>query len=130
MEEPFLCFFRLKFFSWFVSTKTDTFPLLEKGSFFLLLELLVLLTYRLHFCFLPQGHSLGQQYKFIDIQKHTHIILKYNRYMSKNVQCSFGSLGLCGWPCPSSLFYTAPWLNIILTLALLMMFYCICSSVF
>ena len=94
MEEPFLCFFRLKFFSWFVSTKTDTFPLLEKGSFFLLLELLVLLTYRLHFCFLPQGHSLGQQYKFIDIQKHTHIILKYNRYMSKNVQCSFGSLGL------------------------------------
>ena len=46
-------------------------------------------------CVLPQGHSLlGQQYKFIDIQKHTHIILKYNRYMSKNVQCSFGSLGL------------------------------------
>ena len=52
------------FFSWFVSTKTDTFPLLEKGSFFLL-ELIVLHTF-VFVC--AQGHTLGQ-HKFIDMRE-------------------------------------------------------------
>ena len=90
MEEPFLCFFRLKFFSWFVSTKTDTFPLLEKGSFFLLLELLVLLTHRLHFVFCPKDIVWVSSTNSLTFRN---ILISFwsTIDMSKNI---FGSLGL------------------------------------